>query len=760
MKRILFFTGFILLLVFGKSQGQNDAKGEITGAVIDKQTQKPTPGITVLVEGTKQGAYTNASGKFRIKNLQPGIYSVRFSGVGYETFIKPDVVVSPVKPVNLEVELIEKVIELQGAEVKAAYFLKKTETVTSTQSLNAEDIRRAPGVQEDVVRAAALLPGVGVTQAGRNDLVVRGGAPFENLFIVDDIEVPNINHFGSQGSTGGPLSMINIDFVRNVEFSAGGFGALYGDKLSSMTNITLRKGNEDKFGGKLTVSATQFGANLEGPLSDKGSFLFSARRSYLDFIFNAAGFAFIPEYWDFQAKADYRLDQNNSLSFLTIGALNDVKLNNDNLDNRYDNSRIAVPNQEQYFTGLTWKTLFGSGFGKITLGRSYTNFESFQNDSLLNTVLKNNSREGEVSLKTNFEFKIFEKSDIQFGNTLKYGSLLDYDIFIDGQYRLDNEGNPHTLSKDTTFHSLKNSTYASYTAQLGNHKITAGGRLDYFSITEENLFFSPRLSFVYVLNNVSSIIFSGGRYYQAPSYIWLIGDESNRLNPMRADQVVLGYEHTPLIDVKVQLEVYYKWYDNYPARVWRPDAVLAPAGFDDITSDIPFGLEPLLMAGEGRSKGVELFIQKKMSKIPLYGLFTVSVSQTEFKSLEGGYRPGSFDTRFILNAAAGYRFDSEWEVSAKFRYAAGLPTTPFLQTGQLDYSQYNEGERLPDFHALDVRVDKRWDLTNFYLITYIDIQNIYARNNISGVRWDFREMRKEYSESLGILPSIGISLEF
>lgn len=761
MKKLLITaTVFFMFLQLSVTFSQSSSTGEISGRVIEKQTQKPLPGITVILVGTQLGAISSQNGAFRIKDVSPGIYALRFSGVGYETFIVSDLLVSTVKPANVEVELIQKVIELKGAEVKAAFFVKKAETVTSTQSFNAEDIRRAPGVQEDVVRATSLLPGVGVTQAGRNDIAVRGGAPFENLYIVDDIEVPNINHFGSQGSTGGPLSMIDIDFVRNVEFSSGGFGARYGDKLSSMTNISLRKGNEDKYGGKLTLSASQFGANFEGPISDKGSFWVSVRRSYLDLLFGLAGFAFIPEYWDFHTKADYRLDRNNSLSFLTIGALNTVKLNNDDLDQKYNNSRIAVPNQDQYFTGLTWQTLFDKGFGRITLGRSYVNFNTFQNDSLLNNVLKNNSKEAEISLKTNFEFKIFEKSDIQFGNTVKYASMLDYDLFIDGLYRRDAEGNFQTLQIDTSLLSYKNSTYASYTTLLGRYKITAGGRLDYFSITEQNWFLSPRLSMIYSINDVSNIILSAGRYYQSPSYIWLLGSENNKLSPLKADQLVLGYEHTPLIDVKVQLEVYYKLYDNYPARLWRPQAVLSPAGFDDIANDIPFGLEPLVMQGQGRSKGVELFIQKKMSEIPLYGLLTLSMSETEFKSIEGNYRPGSFDTRFIMNLAAGYRFNHLWEVSGKFRFATGLPTTPYLRSGMLDYSQYNEGERLPDFHSLDVRVDKRWEFTNFYLITYIDIQNVYARKNVSGVRWDYRDMKERYSESLGILPSLGISLEF
>mgnify|MGYP001159260587 CR=1 FL=1 len=346
MRSFLIYVATLIVGAFNFSISLETAQAtnlKISGRVVSKMTQSPLSRVTVRIVGTDKGAITKDDGSFVINNVPTGIYQVQFSILGYETYVQTDIAVSTGRPVMLEIELAEKIIELEGAEVKASYFDKKIETVSSTQTLNFEDIRRAPGVQEDVIRAAALLPGAGVTAAGRNDLIVRGGAPFENLFIVDNLEVNNINHFGSQGSTGGPLAIINIDFIRNVDFSAGGFGARFGDKTSSITNITLRNGNEDAFAGKAYLSATGVGLNLEGPLSDKGSYFFSARRSYLDVLFNLAGFAFVPEYWDFQGKANYRLDDKNILTYLFVSAINTVKLNNDDQDNVYDNSRVAIP---------------------------------------------------------------------------------------------------------------------------------------------------------------------------------------------------------------------------------------------------------------------------------------------------------------------------------------------------------------------------------------------------------------------------------
>lgn len=750
----------LLITLIGKLIAQ-DEKISISGKVTNANTGKPIPGITVFVEGTNRGTYTNSEGRFQIKGLNSGVYSLRFSGVGFETFVKSNLYVTNVKPVYVEVELVEKVINIEGLEVRGKYFERFIETTTSTSTFSAEEIRRAPGVQEDIIRATSLLPGVAVTSIGRNDLIVRGGAPFENLFIVDNIEVPNINHFGTQGTNGGPLAIINIDFVKNVQFSAGGFGVKYGDRTSSLTQITLYNGNEEKFGGKAVLSATGFGVNLEGPINSKGSFFFSARRSYLDWVFKAANFAFVPEYWDFQGKVNYKLDEKNTFSFLAIGALDFVQLNNNNEDNRYKNSRVAVPEQRQYFSGLSWKHIMENGYVNIVLGRTYTKFNTYQNDSNLVEILKNNSIEGETSLKADFEIKLSNIFNLSFGNQVKVGSKLNYDIFVDGRFRLDDKGNPSTYSVDTTLSTIKNGTYVNLATSIGRHRISFGLRGDYYNFTSTKYFLSPRISVSYMINPVSTIVFSLGRYYQSPSYIWLIGAPNQRLNPIRADQVVLGYEHTPFEDLRVQLEVYYKKYSNYPARVFRPQAVLAPNGFDDLSSDIPFGIEPLVSAGTGWSRGVELLIQKRFSpKIPLYGLLSVTVSQTKFSGLEGKERPSTFDNPLIFNIALGYRFNPEWEISYKYRSAIGFPTTPFLPNGLRDYSRYNEGERLPIFHQTDFRVDKRWFLKNFNIVTYLDIQNVFSTKNKSGIRWDYRTQSIEYLQSIGIIPSIGIYFEF
>ncbi len=748
--------------------------GTITGTVIDAVTQSPVIGATVVVVGTKKGAITTTLGRFTISEVESGIRVLRVTAIGFEPSEVNDVVVSPGKPATVTVRLTQTALDLEGAVVMADAFRTDVQTVTSTNLLSSEEVRRAPGVQEDVVRAIALLPGVAVTAAGRNDLAVRGGAPFENLFLVDNIEVPNINHFGSQGSTGGPLSLINVDLVEDVSLSTGGFGPKFGDKLSSVTTLNLRRGNQERVSGELNLSTTGFSAIAEGPLGERGSFFVAARRSYLDLIFGLAGFGFIPEYWDFSAKVAYDLDDRNALSFVAIGALDKVRFNNDE-ENLFDNSRVTAPSQNQYFSGLTWRRLFDQGFMNVTLGRTFSVFNTIQQDTTGTPIFQANSGEGENSLRVDAVWLPQSDIELSAGAIGKYASTLDFDVTLPGYARLDAQGRPAPLRVDTSFTALKYGIYAQAAWQVSPlFRVSVGGRIDGFTFLEENLVASPRLSLTYTMTDDMTLSVSGGRYYQAPQYIWLIGDPQNAstLKPLRADQAVLSWQWVPRTDLKVQVETYYKAYGEYPVRLFRPQAVLAPAGFDDITRDIPFGLEPLANTGTGTAYGVELFIQKKLSTdIPLYGLVSISLNRTEFIASDSVRRVGAFDTPLIATIALGWRPDDVWEVSGKVRASDGLPTTPFITTaeratetgfpiGSLDFDRYNQGERLPFFYALDLRVDKRWFFSGWQLITYIDVQNVTGRQNVSGIQFDPRIGEAVQNTSLGVLPSIGINVEF
>ena len=738
--------------------------GLIDGRVRSAPTQQPIRSATIRVGGTDLAVATGDDGRFLLR-APVGVVRLDIRAIGYSPIVRSDVVVSAGKPTTLVIDLQPRVVQLSTVDVTPTYFDPVAASAVSTQRFSAEEIRRTPGVQEDVIRALSVLPGVGVTTAGRNDLVVRGGAPFENLFVVDNIEVPNVNHFGTQGSTGGPVSLIPIEFVKDASLSAGGFGVRYGDRTSSVTNIALREGNRERPATTLNLSATGFGAIAEGPLPNDGSLLVSARRSYLDLVFNAVGFPFIPSYTDITVKAVQRPTTHDELSFLLVGAVDRIRFKNTTADNRYDNSTVLGSSQDQYVAGVSWKRLLPTGVLTTTLGRTWSRYDAAQRDSSNppQQIFGAKSTEGETSLRSDLTLQLTPSVELSAGAIAKYAGSLRYDITVPGNARLDESGTPQALRVDTSFTAFRQAVYAQTNVQLTERaRLTVGLRGDWYHFLRDEIRASPRAALTITANEANTFTIAGGRYYQPPQFIWLVGDPANArtLQPLRADQLIVGWQRLLRPDLKLQVETYAKGYASYPGRVFRPRAVLQPSGFDDVTNDIPYGLEPLRGTATGTVKGIEVLLQKRLSDVPVYGLISASYNQTRFRGLDGITSIGAFDSPLVFNGLLGWRPNARWEFSGRVRTAAGLPTTPFTSDGRLDFTRYNTGARLPTFFALDLRADRRWVFRRSQLVTYIDIQNASARKNVSQIAWDARLRAPKPNDSIGVLPSIGVNWEF
>lgn len=742
--------------------------GTIAGRVVEAVSEAPIAGATVRVLAQEAVVQSDAAGRFVLRGVRVGIVTIEVRRLGYAPVTKGDIAVSPAKPAEVAITLRPIDVQLDAVTVRPDAFPAQmpASTPVSTQSYDAEEVRRQPGAQEDVLRAISIAPGVGVTSAARNDLVVRGGAPFENLFVIDNIEVPNINHFGSQGSTGGPISLINIRFIESASLSAGGFGARYGDRASSATTLTLREGNRARVAGELNIAATQVGAVLEGPLGSNASFFVNVRQSYLDLLFTAIGLSFIPSYTDATAKLVWRPTSRDAVSFLTIAARGTVTFNNDTDSARVDNSQVLAPAQDQYFSGLTWKRLLGRGVATTTLGRTWTRFVTAQRDSLLVPVFESRSTEGETSLRSDLAWVFGKGLELETGTIFKYASALAYDATLAGFARRDATGTPRPLRVDTSFTALRNGSYVQAAWQATPRLRLSGGlRGDWYGFLDDAVRVAPRASASLQLDARTTATLSTGRYWQAPSYIWLVGDAGNaaRLRPFRADQAVAGITRLVGRDLKVQVEVYGKRYADYPARRFRPQAVLSPSGFDDVTTDIPFGLEPLESTGTGEAHGAELFLQKKLGATRWYGQLSASVNRTRFRGLDGTRATGAFDTPLLANGVVGWRLNARWEVATRVRGASGLPFTPFVASGALagtlDFVRYNR-ERLPAFFAADVRLDRRFLFGRTQLIAFVDLQNITNRENVGAPQWNPRTRTAELNTSVGLLPTIGLNWEF
>ncbi len=756
MKKIVSAFISIILSTFASSA---QTGGKIVGNITDHSTREIIIGANVLITGTTIGTSTDDAGNYSFSNLTPGTYRLKYSYIGYKDIIKTDIVVSNVSFTKINVELYPADFELAAVTVTADYYQKNTDAVTSLQTFSYEEIRRSPGGLEDVIRAVSVVPGVGTQANGRNDLIVRGGGPAENLSLIDGLEIQNINHFGAAGATGGPLTLVNLDFVEGTDFSTGGFGVRYGDKLSSVLNITLREGRTDRLGGKATISATQFGANLEGPVSKDGNFLFSVRRSYLDWIFKAAGFGFIPEYWDFQGKYVQRLNAENRLEVFAIVGLDNVALNNETSEKRVSNSRILGSDQNNYITGITWRKFLSNGFMNMTVGTSYTNSDASQADSNLVKTFTNKTYEMENSVRLEWIGNVSGLGELTVGSQYK---MIKANSDLNVPNLTTSFGDSFNIvNYNNTLDAHKLALYSQIASEVGNFDYVAGLRLDYFSAIDQKMVLSPRIAAGYNLNGKNRITASVGLYHQSPSYIWLANNKANeQLKQLQSVQTVIGYEYMLRPDTKFKIEGYYKDYKNYPASTQRKYLILSNTGSgfgnEGFTN---FGFDNLISEGTGFAKGIEIQIQKKLSEIKCYGIASLSINDVQFIPLDGKSYPGSYNQPIIFNIAGGYQFSNQWEVALKFRVASGLPYTPFNSDGTQDYSKFNS-KSFDVLHQLDVRVDRRWNFTDWNLITYIDIQNIYGRKNQFSIQWDSQKNEILKQKGIGVLPTIGITAEF
>lgn len=742
---------------------------EVTGRVTEESTGLPLRRVAVSIlsgETLIAGSRTMPDGFFRITDVPVGEYTVRFNLIGYNTTLFDNVVVLSGEPTDMRVQL--SIVSTEEISVEESRFVKPNDIANSIKSLRYEEIRRSPGGFEDVGRVLQTLPGVSFVNGGRNDVIVRGGAPTENLFVVDNAVVPNINHFGSQGATGGPVSILELDFVNEVDFISGAFPAKYGDKLSSVLDIRLRDGNRNEVLADINLSATGIGGVVEGPFGSgkKGSWLFSINRSYLDLIFNAAGFGFVPEYTSAQLKALYEFNQKNSLTVNFWGNLDKVRFNNEDEEDKQDNEEILQNNQKGYVNTYEYKNILSpNSVLKFNVGRTFSQFDYSGRDSSFTEIFSNNSDEGNTTVKT--EYLLIPSGSTSFETGAGYTfvkseadilRVADTTNFVDDatgtRYVLPDLDVENTISTGKAF------AYAQLSQMfLRDFRLNLGLRYDYFGAIDEKNYISPRASIIYNATPKLNFSLGYGIFYQSPSLVWLSGYPENRsLKNIRADHYVAGIEYLFTSDLRVTLEGYYKEYSDYAASTIRPFIVLSNTGGDfEQTQD--FGIEPLASKGSGHSRGIELYIQKALTT-NYYGLISVSLFDAKYKALDGVERNSSFNNRYNFTILGGYKPGKEWEISGKFRWIGGRPYTPINPAdGTQLVSLYNT-EYLPDFNSLDLRVDKRWNFKGWTLITYIDVQNVYGKKNISDYRWNKYTRQIEANESIGVLPTIGINAIF
>lgn len=749
-KYFLFTLLFFALLVSGSAFAQT---GVIKGRVYNPMNNEPVPFANVVVDGTTQGTVTDIDGNYTLTGLQPGVYTLLCSFVGYQTTTINEIMVGPTKPETIDIALNEAANKLDEVVIKASPFQVVPESPVSRREISVTEILRNPGSNRDISNVVRSLPGVASSVSFRNDLIVRGGAPNENRFFLDGIEVPNINHFATQGSSGGPVGMINVNFIRDVQFYAGAFPVNRGNALSSVMDFRQISGNDERLSGSLMLGSSDLGLTLEGPMGENSTFIFSVRRSYLQFLFKALRLPFLPTYNDFQYKQDIRINDKNKIMILGLGAIDDFALNEgvnngvtdpDVIDrNDYILGNLPVNTQWNYTFGAKWTHFSKNSYQETIVSRNHLQNESVKyTDNIVqpaNLVLDYASEE--IENKIRFEHH-FEAN----GWKLMAGAGYQHVRYLNTTYqRREVGGNVVTLDFNSDLRFNKYAAFAQASRTMMDNKLSLSLGLrsdfaDYSSAMSNPLEqLSPRFSLSYLITPKFAFNMNIGRFAQLPPYTVLgysdgngnLRNKDNGIKYIHNNHFVAGLEYRPTIYAKVTLEGFYKTYEDYPFLL--ADSVsLANLGGD-------FGVignEPAVPASDGRAYGIELLAQQRLAD-KIYGIFSYTFVKSEFTDKNGEYVASSWDNGHILNFTLGRKFLNDWEVGMKFRLQGGAPYTPYDITkssqkdiwdvtgqGIADYSRLNT-ERLPLSHGLDIRVDKTWYFGKMSLNLYFDVQNVY-----------------------------------
>ncbi len=742
MGKLVTFCLFLLLVLPAIGRAQT---GTLSGLITDAKTGEPLIGAAVQIEGADLGAAADVNGYYLIENIPTRTYNITATYLGYETQTQYNVVIRSEGNIDINFRLEESTYELEELVVTPNPFQKSEETPLSIQRLSQEEVAAYPGGNNDIAKVVQSLPGVSGSVGGfRNDVIIRGGAPNENVYYLDGVEIPNINHFATQGSAGGPVGLLNVSFFEGVTLTTSSFGAQYDNVLSGVLQFDQRRGNAREFRGNVRVGASESALTLEGPLfkgdgeRSKTSFIVSARRSYLQFLFDLIGLPFLPDYWDFQYKVTHQLDDYNEFILTGVGSIDDFSVNElEEFDAEQQATQDQVPviRQYTYASGLTWRRRFkdNSGLMQTTVSTNALNNEFLRyTDNVNETGLffRNDSREQETKLRYRLTKFLGEW-------TTSYGFSTQW-----VNYRNNTSDLVNNFNFNAELDFFRYGMFVQASRKFANERLgfTVGLRTDGNTFTDNGndllRTLSPRLSLSYKLSPDGrwTANASVGRYFKIPPYT-ILGFQNNagvNINQSadytRSDHLVAGVEYLLNETSRITVEGFLKKYDQYPVSITDSISLANKGGDFEV-----LGNEPVATVGRGRTYGAEFLYQQKFNG-RFYAIAAYTIYVSEFTGFdEDDFLPSTWDSRHIISLTGGYKFGRNWEASLRYRYLGEAPFAPVDEAATLanypavilDYSRLDQN-RLDPFSQLDVRVDKKWSFRKFSLDVYIDVQNVLA----------------------------------
>lgn len=749
--------------------------GSVTGIVV-ADGQKPASQVTVCIAGTTQCVLTDAGGRFRLAGLRAGPYRLQVTPAGQPAELSTEFEVHAGVTLSIEFSLPPLTPIKQTVTVTATAQSLPAEIKTSGVLVPPEAIQDSAGSLQDVSRYLQSLPGVVTgSEEERNDLIVRGGSPLENLFIIDNIEVPNINSFANFASGGGLVGILDPTLLRDVTFLTGGYPASFSNRLSSVLQIGLREGDREQFRGTLNMGFAGAGVVLEGPIKrSKGSWVISARRTFLDLFTNDIGPGGVPVSYYLNSKAIYDLTPRDRIWALNLTDIDSIDIGlhgrslNDPTVIKEDIEQDIFSRSSRISTGVNWQHIFGDH----AVGLLGTSYSQSRPDFTVRDLLKpgtpimyiDHSREGEATVK--YDLTV---DKIPFFGRVQAGGIVhrfDLNYVVSAPIGLDNAysatPNVNSFVLNSAFSALQPGAYFQMTRELSSRlNVTLGGRFDdYDYIGKSRL--SPRVALTYSLPH--HLVWSGsyGRYFQQAPFLFLSAFPQNRnLLPLSATHFVTGFAYTPNANSQFTVELYRKNYHDYPVSAQFPTLSLANLGdtFDEAQS-----LMPLLSAGHGLAEGIEFFASHRTASWNAQA--SVAWSRAWQAGLDNILRPSSFDSPVVVNLLAGRRFFKNWAASGRFTFRSGRPYTPFNASlseqggyGIFDLTQV-DGIRTPSYLRLDLRIDRTWTVHDKPLTVFFDVQNLTNRQNLLIYTWNRITNRQTALNQEGLFPIVGFEWRF
>ncbi len=782
--RALVLTLFILLL--SSPLAAQQLTTVIKGKVIDKDSHQPLFGVNVLLLNSNplRGTSTDAEGNFRIENVTVGRQSLRFSYVGYEDAAVSELLLISSKELSLNIEMQEKVRNMKEVEVMAQKDKSRANNdfaPVSARSFSAEEMNRYAGTQSDPARMAQSFAGVVTANDENNQIVVRGNSPRGLLWRMEGIEIPNPNHFaGSEGSTGGGVSILSSNMLTNTDFFSGAFAAEYGNALSGVFDVNLRKGNTEKWEFALKAGVLGAEAALEGPFSRKykGSYLINYRYSTLD-LFALMGFeiggSVTPKYQDVCFNFYFPSKKAGSFTLFGIGGLsslgNTAKRDTTKWKTVSDKSEFA----QKQMLGVIGATHLYALKDNKTYIKTVASY-SYTNNSSTDDTLDYNFNRFDIS-NEKFIYKIARitamlNTKLNAANILRLGI-----IYSNTGYQLYSEQYSYlNLQTETLVNNTGNTSLLQAYTQW-KHRFSEQFQLNsgvhfLFSFLNNKFYIEPRMSAEYRINEKQSLSFGTGLHSRVDavstyvSYVIQNQQPNKNLDFSRAFHVVAGYNFNFFKDFRLKAEIYFQYLFNVPIGTDSLNRTFSILNYDDGFVNIP-----LTGKGVGYNYGLELTLEKFFSKNYFF-MFTTSLFNSNYKATDGIRRNTAYNVNYVLNALGGKEFvvgkkkNNIIGINAKVIWRGGNRVTPVdLQKSIAANETVYETdkaftEKLPDYFRIDFGVNFRRNKKKYSWIFAFDAQNIINRNNVAAKIYNPETQTIETKKNLGIVPVFSWKVEF